>query len=253
MGKLNQVIAVANGKKTRAQAALTQLHHGWHPEALKGISRTYRPKADDGDPLPDERKSVHVCVDDRVRETLSALTEFFDIVATQETGNTTAAGDIVVEGVEILGRVPVGVLLFLEKQVTDLRTLATKLPTLPEDREWKWDANRGCYATDPTERVKTAKVPTPLVAYEATKEHPAQVQIVNVDEVVGYWTQVDFSGAVPVQDKQELIRRIEKFHDAIKQAREQANSLEVEQIRIGGTVLNHLFGDFLSRRAQSKA
>lgn len=52
MPKLNQIIAVANGKKSQAQSELTRIHHTLAKgELLGGISRTYRPKDEEGERL----------------------------------------------------------------------------------------------------------------------------------------------------------------------------------------------------------
>ena len=41
--KLNQIVALIKGKKTRVKQALTDLHHGWKSEKLIGMTRVYHP------------------------------------------------------------------------------------------------------------------------------------------------------------------------------------------------------------------
>ncbi|MHC4697540.1 MAG: DUF7873 family protein [Planctomycetota bacterium] len=250
---LHQIIALASGKKTRAERVLTKAHHGWNADALSGITRSYKPIDEDGQRLPSEGKHVHVRVEEKVRDVISALTDYYDVVCMQELGNTRAHADVTIGEERLLTCVPVTVLLFLERQLQNLHTFAKEMPTLAADREWHWDANRGCYATAPRGTVKTAKLPKVIVKYEATKEHPAQTELVTIDTPVGEWTTVDFSGAIPVDDKREIIVRIERLLDAVKQSREQANSEKVENAALGGVVLDYVFGDFLNRRAQSKS
>ena len=63
----------------------------------------------------------------------------FDVVLTQDMGNTHAKADIKVNGQTILPNVPVTYLLFLEKQVVDLETFVTKLPSLDPSEVWEAD------------------------------------------------------------------------------------------------------------------
>jgi len=50
MAKLNQIIAVEKSIKSKSYAALTEAHHQLQKSALlSGLSRTYRPKDDEGE------------------------------------------------------------------------------------------------------------------------------------------------------------------------------------------------------------
>ena len=101
----------------------------------------------------------------------------------------------------------------------------------------------GCYATKPIETTRTKKIPRNHVKYEATKEHPAQVEIFTEDVVVGYWTKIDFSGATSQQEKSALVDRVRALQDAVKMAREEANSMEIQQVTAGKQVFEYLFGE----------
>lgn len=240
--KLCQIIAVANGQKARTQQALTQAYHKLQKEELlKGISRRYRPKEDGGEQFPSESKQVIYRVGDALSEAKQALTELFDLVATQDNANCLAVADVAVNGKVILASMPVTTLLFLEKQLTDLHTMAGKLPTLDPSVLWSHNDQINCYQTDKTEAAKTKKISKVLVKYEATKEHPAQTEMVSEDVTVGYWETVHFSGAIPETERRQLIRRIEALQDGVKRAREQANSMEVKQVNIGESVFGFLF------------
>src|SRR5580704_12206016 len=114
MGKLNQVIAVVAGKKKNASDVLTSCYHRVQKAPLfDGISRTYQPKDEDGEKLPPESKSIQVKVGDLITEARTALTEMFDIVATQDYANCEARADVIVNGTTVLSKVPVTHLLFL--------------------------------------------------------------------------------------------------------------------------------------------
>ena len=51
-----------------------------------------------------------------------------------------------------------------------------------------------------------------------------------------------FSGALPAKRVNELLERVEKLQQAVKFAREEANSAEVADQRIGDAVFGYLFG-----------
>ena len=78
---------------------------------------------------------------------------------------------------------------------------------------------------------------------EATREHPAQVQVYHEDVVIGYWTKTDFSGAIPERRQRELLARVEQLQDAVKKARETANTTEVEWQKQAANLLTFVFGD----------
>ncbi len=241
--RLNQIVAVTQSKKARAQKLLTTAHRGWHKDRVTGITRTYKPAIEDGEQLPSESRSVQLLVKDGIAQVAEELTDFYNVVATQETGNTQAKAAVVVDGTQILPPVPVTCLLFLEKQLCDLHTFIGEFPTLPTDREWEWDKNRNCYVANPEETVKTKKMATTHVKFQPTEHHPGDAEIINVDKTVGHWTTTHLSGALPAQDKSDMITRVEALQDAVKMAREEANSSNVEpQKKFGKLVLNHVFG-----------
>jgi hypothetical protein len=85
-------------------------------------------------------------------------------------------------------------------------------------------------------------VPRNHVKAEATEKHPAQVEVYHEDIVVGLWTKIAFSGAVPRKRVNELLSRVGKLQDAVKYAREEANGVEVADQRIGEKVFGYLLG-----------
>lgn len=253
--KLNQIIAVVTGKKTRAKTLLTASHRGWNAEAIGGVARTYEPKEEGGDQLPPESKRIHVDVVEIVRRTMDECVSFYDAVMTQDEGNTVARSHIVIGDAVLLRDIPVTTLLFVEKQLVDLHTFASNLPTLSPDRKWVRDTNRNCWATEPTETLRTQKQHKTITLAPPTKEHPAQVQLVAEDKVVGTWTTENLSSAIPAEQKAAILGRIERLQDAVKRAREHANSIDVEQLKHGRTIIDYVFGAMTvtETRAQSKA
>lgn len=241
--KLNQIVAVEKGVKSKAQREVTSVYHVIQkPALLAGIARTYEPKDDDGDRLPAESTRVQVSVEEQLENFANSLTRLFDVTLTKETANAVAQADVVVDGNVLLANVPVTYLLFLEKQLNDVRTFVAALPTLDPSEVWTRDDNTGAYVTPQTQTVKTKKVPKNWVKAEATDKHPAQVEIFHEDVVVGTWTTVKFSGAIPQTRKTELLERVDKLVLAVKFAREEANGLEITDASAAAEVFGYLFG-----------
>ncbi len=239
---LNKIVAVEKAVKSSSYKRFTKVHQKLQKTALlSGISRIYRPRDDDGDLLPAEQTRVQVRAQDAMREVTEELTRLFDVVATKDWANMQARANVEVEGQVLLENVPVTYLLFLEKQLNDLKTFVDKLPVLDASEVWQWDENQACYATAPQETHRTKKVPRVLVKYEATEEHPAQTEVWHEDVVVGYWRTIRFSGALPAQRVKRLLDRIDTLSTAVKYAREEANSLKVEDVKVGAKVLNWIF------------
>jgi vacuolar-type H+-ATPase subunit I/STV1 len=242
MTKLNQIVAVEQGVKSKARDAITALYHKAQKSALfSGINRTYKPKDEEGDQLPSESTKVQVTVPDLLNEAEDALTKLFNVTAIKEYSNAHASADLKVDGQTLLTDVPVPYLLFLEKQLVDLRTFITKLPTLDQASEWVYDGNNDIYKTTPVQTVRTKKVPRNWVKAEATDKHPAQVEIFHEDVIVGTWTKVDTSGAIPVTRRNELLERVDKLIQAVKFAREEANQYEVTDEDAAGPIFRYLF------------
>ncbi|WP_035806449.1 DUF7873 family protein [Kitasatospora mediocidica] len=242
MPKLNQIIAVEKGVKSKSFQELTQAHQDLQkPALLAGISRTYQPKDEEGEQLPPESSRVQIKAEDILRSTAATLTRLFDVTATKDWANRSASADVVVDGVVLLAQVPVPYLLFLEKQLADLHTFVRKLPVLDAAESWNLDPSTDSWKTDAVRTIRTKKVPRNHVKAEATEKHPAQVEVYYEDIPVGYWTTVKFSGALPARRVNELAERLERLQQAVKFAREEANSAEVTDQRIGDAVFGYLF------------
>lgn len=240
--KLNQVIAIEKNIKSRALQELTEAHHSLQKIALlSGISRTYRPKDEEGEQLPPESTKVQVKCEEVIRTTAETLTKLFDVVATKDWANCKAKADVVVDGKKLLSAVPATYLLFLEKQLVDLHTFIKKLPVLDASETWTFDQSADCWATEPVMTVKTKKVPRNHVKAEATEHHPAQVEVYYEDVTVGNWRTIKFSGALPAKRVNELLARVEKLQEVVKFAREEANNMEVEDVKTGEAILGYLF------------
>lgn len=242
MPKLNQIVAVEKGLKERTQRALTDIYHGLQkPVLFAGLSRVYSPLTEDGEQIPPESTQVQLTVGEELVKAGALFTQLFDAVGTKEEGNRNAVADVKVDGLTLIESASVPFLLFLEKQLIDWRTAVSKVPVLDRSEVWASDdAADGQYRTPVTETLRTKKVLRNHVKAEATDKHPAQVEVFTEDTPVGRWSLTKFSGAVPVKDRDDLVSRVNTLLDAVKAAREEANSTEVHQVRVGEAVFSYL-------------
>lgn len=241
--KLCQILAVEKGAKAKKEQVLTEAYHqAQKGELFKGIVKTYQPAAEDGDELPGEETKVQKTAQDLINAATGVLTDLFDITLAKDKANAEAKEDVVVAGQTILAQVPVTYLLFLEKQLVDVRTFVSKLPTLDPSEEWSRDPNVNAYASKPSRTVRTKKVFVPITLAPATDKHPAQIKESFEDQKAGIWTTIKFSGALPAATVAELLTRVEKLQRAVKFAREACNLHPVEQEPAGKKVFHFLFG-----------
>lgn len=248
MSKLNQIIAVANGKKTKTTREITESYKKVQKAALfEGISRSYQPVDDEGETFPPEKKNIQYSVSNAIEDVAKSLSGLFDIVATQDWANTKATADIVIEDQTILSDVPVTYMLFLEKQLQDIQTFISSLPVLDPAENWQWSEAADCYASEVAQTNKTKKVLRNHVKAEATEHHPAQVETYSEDVVVGKWNTIKFSGAIPATEKSTLLERVGRLIDAVKFARETANMSEVTQVNVSSPLFKYLFNTTVTK------
>lgn len=243
MTQLNQIVAVEKGVKSATTRELTEVHRSLGKSVLlQGIARDYTPRDDEGERLPSERTKVQTTADKALDAAAATLTRLFDVTATKDYGNQHATADVVVDGEVLVASAPVPFLLFLEKSLTDVHTFVTKLPVLDPAESWTYDDNAGAFKTEAVGTTRTKKVPRNHVKAEATERHPAQVELYYEDVVVGLWSTVKFSGALPAVRVRDLVARVEKLQQAVKFAREEANNTEIENKKVGDTLFGYLFG-----------
>jgi hypothetical protein len=233
--KLNQVLAIEKTVKAKREDEFTQLYQNVQkPELSIGFSRTYHPKTEDGEKLPPERKVVQVKVSEVCQRIVDLNKEIFNVTAAKDATNCSAKADLTVDGETIAKNVPATHLLWIEKRLLQLQELIAKLPTLPQDTLWQFDAGQGLYRSEPVETIKTKKIEDIVVVPGTlTKDHPAQTWKKVEDVNVGTWSTTHLSGAIPVDRKKQLLERVEKYMKATKEAREEANQTAVVELPTG--------------------
>lgn len=240
--KLNMLIAIEKDVKSIASKAMNDFYHAiQRTTALAGLTRTYRKINDEGEDFPTESTKVQVDVESFLQNLTKTQVRVMDVTLSKDVTNCVAKANVVVDGDVILRDVPLTYLLFLEKRLVDWHAVISKLPVLDPAQNWTRNDTANAYAADPVETTKTKKVMKVLTLVEASKEHPAQAKEYGEDIVTGYWTKVDFSGALPAKRVAELLERVEKLRAAVKFAREEANMTEVIDAKAGQSVFDFLF------------
>ena len=242
MPKLNQILAIEKGVKSRVYSEMTKKHHDIQKSALlNGFSKTYTKKNEDGDDFPPENHKVQIIASEMLEELQKLMTELLDVTFTKDVANCEAKADVVVDGKTIIKDAPVTYLLFMEKQLSDLYTFVAKIPELNPEEDWIFDENSNLYKTASIKTTKTKKVKKAIVLYDATKEHPAQTQLISEDEIIGHWNTIKQSGALPKPRKKKLLARVEKLSKAVKFAREEANSVEAKRKEVSNVIFDYIF------------
>ena len=249
--KLCQIVALVggnSGKKSRSQEAISQINRkiekskdGRNP-LLEGVVKTFNKTNEEEDwSEPDQRQNVRYTCHQALEEARGVMTEVFNACATQDWANCEAKADIVVDNHTVLEAVPVTHMLWLEKRLEDFHTFVRNLPTLDPAETWTWSPDAGHYVAAARKTVKTKKTPFPFEKSPATEQHPAQVETMYHDVPLGEWETVKLSGAIPAEEKNDMLSRLTKLQDALKAAREEANSVEVESVKTADKLFDFIY------------
>lgn len=242
MSHLSQIIAVEKDIKEKAAQALGHAQGQFgNGTLLSGIARTYTPKDEQGEQLPPESTRVRVKVKDELARVKVRLSDLFDVTATKDYTNCTAKADVTVEGKVLLSAVPATYLLFLEKQLGELAAFVKRIPTLDASEEWDYDTAHDCWATPPSETIRTKKDKKSQIAFAGNEHHPPQFIVWDEDVPQGRWKTIKYSGAMTIREQNDISERIERLQRAVKFAREEANRTEAKQQVIGDAILKYIF------------
>lgn len=172
--------------------------------------------------------------------------------------NTGARASVILEdGHQLLSNVPATALLELLKRAAEIQDLVTKIPTLDPTKGYTVDKNHkesafGVYVAREDMKTRTKKESKALVLYVATKEHPAQVKEITVDEPVARIQTQQWSGLITPAEKSDMLDRAEQLTRALKSALSRANGLEVPKsdVKVGKILLSYVFDGTKAGKAQ---
>lgn len=243
--RLHQIVAVHKTAASNAGTRLADLNRKLQKlDLLTGISRVNRPYNDATPPLPEESTKVQYTVPTIVDHLIDALTPYWDLTATRDYADTEACANLVVDGNVLLRDAPVDYLLFLENQLAEIKKIVRAIPTLPLSEEWH-DTGDGTWHTGELETKQMAKAPLSVVKWappDPSYRQEAQTELHWSDSPVGTWKIIKFSGAMHPAAYRLLVKRLDILIEAVKMAREEANSIEVTHRKVAEPILNYLLG-----------
>jgi hypothetical protein len=248
MSKLHELLAVDANLKGQAQKCRTELQSTLekkrHLFAQKLV--TFTPLAEGAPAETREQSDIQTTVKKEVEWLSNIIKKAVDASYAIDVANTTAKADVVLEdGTTLLKDVPATALLQLEKRVKEVSEFIHTIPTLDPAKGFEPDTSReaGIYKAREVLKSSTQKIQEPLTLSPATKEHPAQVQLVTKDVKVGTIQELEWSSLITPALKADLLERSEALFRAITQARSRANDIEVDakSHKIGKKLLEYVF------------
>ncbi len=251
---LYELLAVEQEKKANAERARSQSLESFRSSQghFSGMRRTFKPfavdesKGETGAEQLEAETHIAKTVIEELEATLAIVGRSFDVGLQIDEANTRARADLIVGGEVLAADVPATFLLQLEKRLRQIRILFKEIPTFDPIRIWQPDpgADRPhVLRAEPVTTVRKQRVRKYNVMVEATPEHPAQVDILEVDAPVGEIRSYDWTGMISPGRKRALLERIDELIEATKAARSRANSVQIDlDRRAADRIFSHLLG-----------
>lgn len=236
MGKRLYELLVNEGRlKAQAQVVRTDLRNTFEKKRhhFEEKRKTFTSSDEGGVPMVEEQSDIQTTVPSELQWIASIWSKALDTSFQVAEGNTKARANVVLDnGTALLMDVPATALLELEKRADELMELLRAVPTLDPAKGFQLDTARGqhIYKARDVDKVRTRKVQKPLVLYPATPEHPAQTQVLSVDEPAGRLIEQEWSGLITPSVKSEMIAKAEEVCRAFKAARQRANAVELSDV-----------------------
>lgn len=246
--KLHELIAVRGSIRTQMVKVIADLTNTFEkkPHHFTARIKSFIPKGEEAAAKVEEHLELQTTIRKELAWIQSYLIKAIDISHAVNIGNTQAQADIILEDGAILAlKVPATTLLELEDFLEEIRKFASHIPTLDPAKGFHPDSNAsdGTYVAREVEKIRTQATKKVYVLYSATKEHPAQTQLVDEQVPIGTIREQEWSAMMTPAQKGNLLDRIEKLIRAVKQARSRANETEVMgPTKIGGLLLSYIFG-----------
>jgi hypothetical protein len=252
MAKLHELLAVEKNVTSVANKLAEETSNKFSKDQyFSGYIKTLKMLSDS----PENSAIEEASRDERslpttVEETLEYLLGYWanaeDVIYAKNKTNQHANADLLFRGTTLVFNVPVDELLGLEVRLDNLRKLVDRIPTLDASKEWKpTNSRKGEYVSVNEEVTsKTEKQMTAVVLYEATDRHPAQIERVTADKVVGTFKRKLFSGAATSKQKADALAILDELLVEAKQARQRANSVDASTDKIGSTITKLILSAF---------
>lgn len=252
MPKMHELLATFEDQKGQATKTRTDLIGTFNnkPVLFRRKVVTFRSNHEGIQPVTEAQSDIQTTLQKEISWVSTFLAKSMDVGYQIDLGNTLAKADLVVEdeaGKNLLTvkDVPATSLLQLEKHLIQVRDLALAIPTLdPAQGFVKDDATgKGVWKAREVVKDRTKKDKKVLVCAPATDKHPAQVQVYDVDVVIGTTLEQEWSSLTTPALKSEILSRCDTLIQAVKKARSRANSIELDVTanKIGKSLLDFIF------------
>ena len=247
--KLHELLAVETGFENQANKTRTDLVNTFDKKRhLFEEKRTVFTPLGEGQTVVENQSDIQSTVAKEIAWLQPFLAKALDASYQVAQANTIAKADVVLEdeaGTTLLTGIPATSLLELEKRLVELAALVAAIPTLDPAKGFSPDPQRGegYFQARQVRKTRSKKEKVVLIKYEATKEHPAQTELIDKDLPVGTIEEQEWSGLMTPAQKSDLINRVEIVYRAVRRARSRANEAEINQnAKIGAKLLGYIFG-----------
>jgi len=249
MAKLHEILAVEPEREKTARKIAEEATKTFHDKGAMflGSTRTWRmfDESAETEAPPTEYQALATTVPAKLKWVAGTVAQYFDTNLVKEATNQTAVADLIVHDVTLMKDLPATFLLGLETKLTKLRPMYEAIPVLPPSVEWRDAPDLGAHVRQvvhPETKYKTAKTFKHKVLYEATPEHPAQIERWEETVNVGQSTRDVWSGMLTTAEKADMLGRLDALIQAVKRARQRANNITIVQKRVGAKLFDYIHG-----------
>lgn len=241
MGKIHQLLPVLNEAEnlarkvwdeTKRNFTKNELWEGYDKVLFMHDDERKQEEAGAGD-----RRELTSTIIERIDYSLDYEERNFDAQYQREKANQMACADVVLpETGKVIPQVPVDLLIYGVKRFTLLREIISMAPTYDTTVRWEADTDagmRGVYRSEqPVSANKTEKQKVVIEKAKATDKHPAQVELIDKDVIVGHYETSRKTGKLTPRAKHLLLGWFDGMIRAFKVAQSEANETEVPSDKI---------------------
>lgn len=248
--KLHELLAVESDLMNTAEKVVQETivtftkktnHFIGHTKWLKMLDEARQPEAEGAS----ETKEIVETVPSKLTYAVKSLVKYWDAVLQKEATNQTASADLVIDGEVLATSLPATWYLGMETRLKKLRAILEAIPTHEPGIDWVLDPERGQDIYKSADTIKTRREEKDFahkVLYDATKEHPAQIEKWTENKVVGTYFLQKWATTVSPAKKSVYLARCDKLMRAVKKARQRANEAEASKLKVSKTLVDYVLG-----------
>lgn len=252
MGVIHELLAVEKDVRGAVAKIIAETRHTFvskqqHFEERIISFQEFEKEGESKDLVQESHSPMADTVPSKVDYFQEHVGRLLDIILQKEASNAEAKADVVikeddgsekvlVEGVVVSALIQ-GVAVF-DKIRTEVYM---NIPTLDPKKSWREDGNReGVMVADDVRKTRTELKQAPVVLYEATDKHPAQVQLIQQQIEIGTIIEQFWSGCISSAEKAKRLKRLDNLIAALKAAKARANSNEVKKVTWASRLMKYI-------------